>query len=115
MKIAPATYYAIRSRGAATRVVTDAQIVDALRGLHKGVDRKAAPESMYGYQKMWHWLRRNGFLDVARCTVARLMRSEGMRGITRAKKIRTTTPNPDGVRAPDLLNRDFTAPHPNHS
>ena len=41
------------------------------------------------------------------------MRTLGLEGIRRAKKIRTTIPGPDGKRAGDLLNRDFTAPAPN--
>ncbi|GAA1344004.1 hypothetical protein GCM10009594_19530 [Kocuria palustris] len=41
------------------------------------------------------------------------MRTLGLEGTRRAKKIRTTIPGPDGKRAGDLLNRDFTAPAPN--
>jgi len=41
------------------------------------------------------------------------MRTLGLEGIRRVKKVRTTIPNPDGKRAGDLLNRDFTAPAPN--
>ena len=48
-------------------------------------------------------------------TVDRLMRDEGMAGLVRGRSTRTTIPGKDGKRAGDLLNRDFTAPHPNHS
>ena len=41
------------------------------------------------------------------------MRTLGLEGIRRVKNVRTTIPNPDGKRAGDLLNRDFTAPAPN--
>src|SRR5690606_15731810 len=41
------------------------------------------------------------------------MRTLGLEGIRRAKKLRTIIPNPNGKRAGDLLNRDFTAPAPN--
>ena len=41
------------------------------------------------------------------------MRSLGLEGIVRAKKLRTTIPGADGKRAGDLLNRDFTAAAPN--
>ena len=87
IQIAPATYYATRSQGTSVRAVMDAQIVDTLRGLQadRVTKKKAEPESLYGYKKMWHWLRRNGYPMIARCTVARLMRQEGMRGITRQK------------------------------
>ena len=41
------------------------------------------------------------------------MRTLGLEGVRRAKKLRTTVPDPDGKRAGDLLNRDFTASAPN--
>jgi transposase InsO family protein len=43
------------------------------------------------------------------------MRSEGMNGLVRGRKIRTTIPAKDAQRAGDLLNRDFSSPFPNHS
>jgi transposase InsO family protein len=47
--------------------------------------------------------------------VARLMRQEGMSGLVRSRKVRTTIPAKDGAgrRAGDLLNRCFSAPAPN--
>ncbi len=63
---------------------------------------------------MTQWLRRNGFPEASKHTVDRLMRQEGMNGLVRGRKTRTTTvPGKDGRRAGDLLNRDFTAPAPN--
>ena len=44
---------------------------------------------VYGVRKVWRQLQREGF-DVARCTVARLMRAMGLEGIIRGKPIRTT-------------------------
>ena len=41
------------------------------------------------------------------------MRELGIRGVSRRRKNFTTRPDPDAVRAPDLVNRDFTAKHPN--
>ena len=58
-------------------------------------------------------LLRGRGLQVAHCTVDRLMRELGMQGVRRAKTPRTTTPGKDGTRAGDLLDRDFTAPAPN--
>ena len=43
------------------------------------------------------------------------MRTLGLSGIRRDKGIRTTIPGKDGIRAGDLLNRDFTAPRPDHT
>ena len=41
---------------------------------------------VYGVRKVWRQLQREGF-DVARCTVARLMRAMGLEGIIRGKPI----------------------------
>jgi transposase InsO family protein len=83
-------------------------VVDALRAT------TGRPESLYGRRKMTAYLRRQG-LPVAHCTVDRLMRQEGMNGVVRAGRHRTTIPGKDGHRAGDQLNRDFTAPTPNHT
>jgi putative transposase len=70
------------------------------------------PESLYGSLKMWAHLRRLG-VPVARCTVERLMRANGWRGATRAKKVRTTIADPAASRAPDLVGRQFGVSAPN--
>ena len=48
-----------------------------------------ANSRVYGVRKVWRQLQRGGF-DVARCTVARLMRAMGLEGVIRGKPIRTT-------------------------
>lgn len=48
---------------------------------------------------------------MARCTVERLMRANGWRGVTRRKKVRTTVANPAAARAADLVKRQFAVPH----
>ncbi|GAA0662232.1 hypothetical protein GCM10009535_47310 [Streptomyces thermocarboxydovorans] len=50
---------------------------------------------------------------MARCTVERLMRADGLRGVVRAKSPRTTRPAPETGRPADLVNREFTADAPN--
>ena len=68
---------------------------------------------VYGARKVWLQLRREG-IEVARCTVARLMKELGIAGASaRRKKPRTTVPGAAGQRPADLLARDFTAPAPN--
>jgi len=52
-------------------------------------------------------------MDIGRDQVARLMRLRGLRGASRAKKRFTTKADPEAVRAPDLMDRDFTASAPN--
>jgi putative transposase len=50
---------------------------------------------------------------VARCTVARLMRSIGLKGISRSRTPRTTRSDRGPETRPDLVKRAFTAPAPN--
>ncbi|SDH52104.1 putative transposase [Pseudonocardia oroxyli] len=50
---------------------------------------------------------------VERCTVERLMRSLGLCGVCRGQPVITTRPDEQAVRAPDLVDRDFTATRPN--
>ena len=68
--------------------------------------------SVYGAEKVWWALNREG-IRVGRCRVERLMRALGLAGAVRGKKVHTTVPDPGGVRAPDLVKRQFTAGAPN--
>jgi len=52
-------------------------------------------------------------IEVARCTVERLMRQTGLKGVIRGKRIRTTVPDDLADRPMDLVQRDFTATRPN--
>ena len=74
--------------------------------------RRRRPESLYGATKMWAHLHRLG-IPVARCTVERLMRRNGWRGVVRTKKVRTTISDRAASRAADLVDRCFTATAPN--
>jgi transposase InsO family protein len=67
---------------------------------------------VYGYRKVWRQLRRDG-IDVARCTVARLMAEMGLRGVIRGKTVKTTIANPAAPCPADHVNRQFTAARPN--
>jgi putative transposase len=68
---------------------------------------------VYGARKVWRQLRREG-IEVARCTVERLMGELGIAGAAaRRRRPRTTVPAPAGQPRPsDLLERDFTAVAP---
>ena len=70
---------------------------------------------LYGRRKMTAWLQRNGFPAASKHTVDRLMRQEGMRGLVRGRKVRTTIPARSGQRAHDLLNRQFRTSAPNQA
>lgn len=67
---------------------------------------------VYGVRKVWRQLGREGF-DVARCTVARLMKGMGIQGIIRGKPHRTTIPDKKFPCPLDKVNRQFRAPAPN--
>ncbi|MBL0888945.1 IS3 family transposase [Myceligenerans sp. I2] len=116
-KIAPSTYYAHQQRleRPAARTVSDAVLAEQIRALRIRVndagEAVATPESLYGARKTWRVLRARG-IEVARCTVERVMRANEWAGTTRRREVRTTIPARDGVRAGDLLNREFTALRP---
>ena len=67
---------------------------------------------VYGADKVWRQLNREG-LEVARCTVERLMKRLGLAGVRRGKVVRTTIPD-KAVPCPlDRVNRQFRADRPN--
>jgi putative transposase len=70
-----------------------------------------ANRKLYGAHKLWKAARRAGH-DIGRDQVGRLMRDMGIEGGSRRRKVFTTRADPDACRAPDLVNRDFTADRP---
>ncbi|MGA4980443.1 IS3 family transposase, partial [Streptomyces cinereoruber] len=106
LKIATSTYYAARKRTPSARSLRDAELKTQISRVH------ADNFSVYGVRKVWRQLHREG-IPVARCTVARLMRDLGLQGVRRGRGIRTTVRDDGHDRADDLLQRDFTASHPN--
>ena len=67
---------------------------------------------VYGADKVWRQLAREG-VAVARCTVERLMRLAGLRGVRRGKSVRTTVPDAKAACPLDRVNRQFEAERPN--
>ena len=67
---------------------------------------------VYGADKVWRQLNREG-VAVARCTVERLMRHQGLHGVRRGKAVRTTVPDPKAPCPLDRVNRQFRAERPN--
>jgi putative transposase len=104
-QIAPSTYYAAKTRAPSARSVSDAKTTEVLQRVH------ADNYGVYGVRKMHAELNRQGH-RVARCTVARLMKSAGLRGISRSKGPRTTIPGAGRDTRPDLVQRAFTATAP---
>ena len=112
-QIAPRTFYAWLTRPPSARARWDTVITEVLAGFYEPDEHgRRKPESLYGATKMWAHLHRQGIV-VARCTVERLMRANGWRGVTRRKKVRTTIADPAAARAADLVKRRFRVPAPN--
>lgn len=113
VKIAPSTVYAARTRPPSPRARRDEVLKDEIRAVH------AENYSAFGARKMHVMLNRplvaerHGQGHVARCTVERLMRSLGLRGIRRAKTPHTTRSAPRDQCPADLVDRHFSAFCPN--
>ncbi len=110
VKIAPSTYYASKTRPPSARSLTDSENLKEIERVHRD------NFSVYGSQKVWAQLRREGGVagrHVARCTVERLMRRAGLRGVSRVRSPRTTTRGAGPDLRADLVERDFTAAAPN--
>ena len=110
LPIAPSTY---RSHAALRR--------DPLKGSARARRDAALREKIrrvfddnfqvYGVRKVWRQLNREGE-NVARCTVARLMKAMGLRGAVRGKPV-TTVSDRSAPCPLDKVNRQFEAPRPN--
>jgi len=105
--IAPSSYYAYKSRPASDRCRRDLELLAEIRRVYFGPGR-----GKYGARKVWRQLKAEG-IAVARCSVERLMRRDGLAGVIRGVKRRTTISDPAAVRPPDLVNREFKASRPN--
>ncbi len=111
LPIAPSTYRVHAARRAdpskaPARSRSDAELSLAIRRVWD------ANFQVYGIRKVWRQLRRDG-IDVARCTVARLMKHMGLKGATRGKTVRTTISDRAAPCPADRVNRRFQAPRPN--
>lgn len=111
LPIAPSTYYEHKGRQAdpsrlPRRVQRDAGLSGSIRRVWDGNFR------VYGARKVWRQLCREG-IAVARCTVERLMRREGLCGVVRGRKKRTTIPADVAERPLDRVQRRFIASRPN--
>ncbi len=111
LPIAPSTYYECKARQAdpmrlPLRTRRDGELQDNIKHLH------AANFGVYGARKVWRQLQREDVV-VARCTVERLMRVLGLRGVVRGGRCRTTIGD-DAAQPPlDRVNRQFAASRPN--
>ncbi len=92
LPIAPSTCHAHVARRAdpakaSARVQQDQILSEQIRRVHE------ATFGVHGVRNVWRQLAREG-IAVARCTVARLMRTMGLAGVVRGRRVRTTVPDP---------------------
>ena len=106
LQVAPSTYYEAKSRPLSARAVRDAELKDALLTLW------TENYCVYGVRKLHKAARRAGH-EIGRDQTARLMRSLGIAGARRDKKVRTTKADDKAARHPDLVERRFVAERPN--
>lgn len=111
LQIAPSTWHARAAEKAdpdkrSDRVKADAEMSARIR--------QAYEESfgLYGVRKIWHALNRQK-VKVARCTVARLMKTMGLQGVIRGKPVKTTVQDKKQPCPLDHVNRVFKADRPN--
>ena len=103
--VSPSGYYAWRGRGPSDHARADRELAPLVRGAH------ARGRGTYGSPRVLAELREAG-VRVGRKRVARLMREQGLAGLRRRRFVTTTTADRRAVPAPDLVDRDFSAPGP---
>ncbi len=112
LPIAPSTYFLRKAQQqeAAKRSARARRDDDLRAAIQRGWDDN---EHVYGPRKVWKQLRRDG-QRVARCTVERLMRDLGLKGVSRGRAwVVTTQVETAADRPVDRVERRFTATRPN--
>jgi putative transposase len=106
LQFAPSTFYTAATRAPSERELHDAYIKEAIEfvWIQSGC--------RYGADKVWDRLHMDG-VPVARCTIERLMRQLGYRGVIRGRAVRTTISDETADRPKDLVDREFSALAPN--
>ena len=111
LPIAPSTFYEHKAREADPNRLPDR----AKRDLELSVDIQRVWEEnfqVYGVRKVWRQMNRED-IEVARCTVERLMKRLGIEGARRGRSCRTTIVDNAAERPADLVRRQFVADRPN--
>ena len=111
LPIAPSTYYRHAAQRAdpgrrSARAQRDAELMTHIQRIWD------EHFQVYGVRKVWRQLQREG-IAVARCTVERLMRQMGLKGVVRGRTVKTTVSDPAMPCPLDRVNRQFRAERPN--
>jgi putative transposase len=108
LQFAPSTYYAAKARPVCQRRQRDEALKPEILRVHQ-----SSCDGVYGAKKIWKQLNREG-VDVAHCTVRRIMKSEDLSGARRGRQFKITTISNERQHRPsDLVDRVFVAPAPN--
>lgn len=111
VEVERSSYYAWKAGAPArqARAAADAELAGKIQAIHAQDNTVGAPrvtaelnDTVAAQERVNHK------------RVARVMREHGIRGYQKRRRVRTTIPEPSGQKVPDLLQRDFTAPAPNH-
>lgn len=107
LEVSASAYYERAKGRRSARAIEDERLLERIREVHE------RNYCAYGYRRTWIALKHEGE-SVGRGRVQRLMRGAGIQGAKRrGKPWRTTTPDPEARRRPDLVERDFSAKGPN--
>jgi len=107
LEVSASAYYERRTGRRSQRAIEDERLLERIRAVHE------RNYCAYGYRRTWIALKREGE-QVGRGRVQRLMAEAGIQGAKRrGKPWRTTKPDPEARRRPDLVERDFSAEGPN--
>lgn len=107
LEVSASAYYERRTGRQSSRAIEDERLLARIREVHE------RNYCAYGYRRMSIALKREGE-EVGKSRVQRLMREAEIQGAKRRGKVwRTTKPDPDARRRPDLVERNFSAERPN--
>jgi len=108
LQFASSTYYEASIRAPSARAQRDEVLKPEIHRVHQ-----ASLDGCYGAKKVWKQLQREGIV-VASCTVRRLMKQMGIRGVRRGRQFKVTTITDEGQQRPsDLVDRQFVSSAPN--
>jgi putative transposase len=108
LQFASSTYYEASIRTPSARAQRDEVLKPEIHRVHQ-----ASLDGCYGAKKVWKQLQREGIV-VASCTVRRLMKQMGIRGVRRGRQFKVTTITDEGQQRPsDLVDRQFVSSAPN--
>ena len=105
LEVSTSGYYAWKKRAPSERARRDEVLTKRIREIHQW------SRGTYGVPRIYAQLADEG-VHVGSKRIARLMQAAGLQGVSRRKFARTTRRSPSARPAPDLVDRDFTAPEP---